>query len=174
MIAKDHTAVKRVSEASLIGALYVLLTLLSSSMGLAIGPLQFRLSELLTLLPAFTPAAIPGLFVGCLLSNLLCGAELLDIIFGSLATLLAAFLTRLLARRTLWLASVPPILLNTAVVPFLLAFVYHAEGTLPYFFLTIFLGEFAVAGVLGTPLAYLLRRTLPRFFSDDRNKNKNS
>ena len=164
----NRSAIKRICEAALIAALYVLLTLLSSTMGLAIGPIQFRLSELLTILPVFTSSAIPGLFVGCLLSNLLCGAEILDIIFGSLATLLAAFLTRLIARRALWLASVPPVLVNTAVVPFLLAYVYGAEGTLPYFFLTIFLGEFAVASVLGTPLAYLLRRTLPRFSRENR------
>ena len=83
-----------VSQAAVIAALYVVLTFVSALMGLASGVIQVRLSEALTVLPAFTPAAIPGVFIGCLLSNLLGGATMLDVVFGSLTTLAAALLTR--------------------------------------------------------------------------------
>ena len=82
-----------VTQAAVIAAMYVVLTFVSSSMGLASGEIQIRLSEMLVILPAFTPAAIPGLFLGCLLSNLLTGCTVIDIVFGSLATLVAALLS---------------------------------------------------------------------------------
>ena len=79
-----------ITQAALIAALYVVLTLVSAAFGLDSKAIQFRLSEVLTVLPALTPAAIPGLFIGCLLSNFICGAMLPDMIFGSLATLIGA------------------------------------------------------------------------------------
>ena len=80
-------------KAAIIGALYTVLTLLSASMGLAYGAVQFRFSEALTLLPLFTPAAIPGLTVGCIVSNIFSSVTPLDTIIGSAATLLAAICT---------------------------------------------------------------------------------
>ena len=65
------TRIRFLSTAAVIGALYTVLTLFSATFGLAIGPFEFRLSEALTILPVFTPAAVPGLFVGCLVANLL-------------------------------------------------------------------------------------------------------
>ncbi len=86
------------TQAAMIAALYVVLTEISNIFGLASFAVQIRFSEALTILPFFTPAAIPGLFVGCIISNLLVSANIFDIIFGSLATLSGAFLTHLIGR----------------------------------------------------------------------------
>ena len=110
------------TQAAMIAALYVVLTLAINAFGLASGAIQVRVSEALTILPYFTPAAIPGLFIGCLLSNTITGCALFDIIFGSIATLLGAVGTYLL-RRHKWLAPVSPIIANTIIVPFVLSYV---------------------------------------------------
>ncbi len=146
-----------VSQAAVIAALYVVLTLLANALGLANYAIQLRFSEALTILPFFTPAAIPGLFLGCLISNLLTGAILWDIIFGSLATLLGAVGTYLL-RRCKWLAPLPPIVANTLIVPMVLYFAYHIPGSIPYFMLTVGLGEILSCGVLGILLLLLLQK----------------
>ena len=146
-----------VSQAALIAALYVVLTLLANALGLANYAIQLRFSEALTILPFFTPAAIPGLCLGCLISNLLTGAILWDIIFGSLATLLGAVGTYLL-RRCKWLAPLPPIVANTLIVPMVLYFAYHIPGSIPYFMLTVGLGEILSCGVLGILLLLLLQK----------------
>ena len=91
-------------QAALIAAMYVVLTWLANIFGLANGAIQVRFSEALTILPYFTPAAIPGLFVGCIISNTITGAAVWDILFGSLATLIGAFFTYNLLRHT-WNAS---------------------------------------------------------------------
>lgn len=145
-------------HAALIAALYVVLTWLSNSMGLANHAIQVRFSEALTILPYFTPAAIPGLFIGCLISNTLTGCMLLDVIFGSLATLLGALGTHALRKFTKWLAPLAPILANTLIVPFVLAFVYHFEGSVPYFMLTVGIGEIISCGVLGMILLNVLEK----------------
>lgn len=139
---------KKLTVASLIATLYVMLTLLARLFGLDSGVIQIRFSEALCILPIFTPAAIPGLFVGCLLSNILAGAVVWDVIFGSLATLLAAIGTRLL-KGNRFLAVIPPILANTLIIPFVLSFAYGAEGTIPYFMLTVGIGEILSCGILG-------------------------
>ena len=115
---------------AVIAALYVVLTLLANALGLANYAIQVRFSEALTILPVFTPAAIPGLFLGCIISNTLTGCMLLDIIFGSIATLIGAAGTWLLRNKAKWLAPLPPIIANTIIVPFVLAYVYHAEGAI--------------------------------------------
>ena len=145
------------THAAVIAALYVVLTLIANAMGLANFAIQVRFSEALTILPYFTPAAIPGLFIGCLLSNMLTGAAVLDVIFGSIATLIGAIGTRLL-RRSKWLAPVCPILSNTLIVPFVLAYVYHFQGSIPYFMLTVGIGELISCGVLGMLLLHLLQK----------------
>ncbi len=103
---------------AVIAALYVVLTMLANALGLANYAIQVRFSEALTILPVFTPAAIPGLFLGCIISNTMTGCMLLDIIFGSLATLIGAFGTYLLRDKNKWLAPLPPIIANTIIVPF--------------------------------------------------------
>ena len=136
------------TQAAMIAALYVVLTLAINAFGLASGAIQVRVSEALTILPYFTPAAIPGLFIGCLLSNTITGCALFDIIFGSIATLLGAVGTYLL-RRHKWLAPVSPIIANTIIVPFVLSYVYGTPGTIPYLMLTVGIGEVLSCGVLG-------------------------
>ena len=102
---------------AVIAAIYVALTM--AFQPISFGPVQFRISEALCILPFFTPAAIPGLFVGCFLSNLFCGAAGLDIVFGSLATLIGAVGSYAL-RKSKVLVCVPPILANTIIVPWVL------------------------------------------------------
>ena len=146
-----------ITQASMIAALYVVLTLLANALGLANYAIQIRFSEALTILPFFPPPAIPGLTIGCLLSNLLTGCMPLDILFGSLATLLGAIGTYAL-RRFLWAAPIPPILANTLIVPFILAYVYQFDGSIPYFMLTVGIGELLSCGVLGMVLLGILMK----------------
>ena len=149
-----------ITQAALIAALYVVLTLVSAAFGLDSKAIQFRLSEVLTVLPALTPAAIPGLFIGCLLSNFICGAMLPDMIFGSLATLIGAVGTYFIGKRVKWLSALPPIAANTVIVPLVLKYAYHLDGTVAFFALTVFIGEFVCCGILGTVLLYAIPKRL--------------
>lgn len=146
-----------ITQAAMIAAIYVVLTLFVSAFNLASGAIQIRISEALTVLPAFTPAAIPGLFIGCLISNLISGGLPLDVIFGSLATLLGACGTYLL-RKYKWAVPIPPILANILIVPFVLAYVYHFPGGVPYFMVTVGIGEIISCGVLGMVVYNILVR----------------
>ena len=143
-------------QAAMIAALYVVLTYIANAMGLASSAIQIRFSEALTILPYFTPAAIPGLFVGCFLSNILTGCAIPDIIFGSIATLIGALLTRRL-RKCKWLAPVPPILANTLIVPFVLLYAYGIQP-LWLSFITVGIGEVISCGVLGILLLIVLEK----------------
>ncbi len=151
------------TQAAMIAALYVVLTFVSNAFGLASGAIQIRISEALTILPYFSPVAVPGLFIGCLISNLLTGCALFDVIFGSLATLLGAIGTRLL-RRAKWLAPVPPIIANTVIVPFVLTYVYELPGGIPYFMLTVGIGEVISCGILGMLLLSVLSKYKTKLF----------
>ena len=148
---------KSITQAAIIAALYVVLTFIANTMGLASGAIQIRLSEALTILPYFTPAAIPGLFIGCLISNILVGGVIWDIIFGSLATLIGAIGTYSL-RKCKWLAPIPPILSNTIIVPFVLIYAYGVQDALPYLMATVGIGEIISAGVLGMILLKSLEK----------------
>jgi uncharacterized membrane protein len=140
--------VKYITQAAMIAAIYVVLTLFISAFNLASGAIQIRISEALTVLPAFTPAAIPGLFIGCFISNLISGGLILDVIFGSLATLIGACGTYLL-RKWKWAVPIPPILSNVLIVPFVLAYVYNLPGGVPYFMATVGIGQIISCGILG-------------------------
>lgn len=128
-------------QAALIAAMYVVLTWLANIFGLANGAIQVRFSEALTILPYFTPAAISGLFVGCVISNTITGAAVWDILFGSLATLIGAFFTYKLRHISKWLAPLPPILANILVVPQVLRIVYGAPDSIWYLTATVGIGE---------------------------------
>ncbi len=145
------------TQGGIIAALYVGLTMIANAFGLANMAIQIRFSEALTILPVFTPAAIPGLFIGCLISNLLTGALPLDILFGSLATLIGAIGTCGLRkhRKAAW---IPPVLANVVAVPPLLAFVYGLPGSILYFAVTVGVGELISCGVLGMALMKALER----------------
>ena len=140
-----------VAQAALIAAIYVVLTYFVSAFSLASGAIQIRISEALTVLPFFTPAAIPGLAVGCFLSNLLTGCLPMDVLFGSLATLIGA-VGSYLVRKHKWLVPLPPVVANIIIVPYVLAYVYGAEGSIPFFMLTVGIGEVISCYVLGSIL----------------------
>ena len=152
-------------KAALIGALYTVLTLLSASMGLAYGGLQFRFSEALTLLPIFTSAAIPGLTVGCVVSNIFSSVTPLDTVIGSLATLLAAICTR--KTRHITIKGIPvvsmlfPVLFNAVFIGAEIAFFSGEQVFLPVFLtnaLSVGAGEAAVVATLGTALILFFRK----------------
>lgn len=150
---------KELSLAALIAALYVALTSLSAALGLAIGPIELRFSEALTVLPVLCPAAIPGLSIGCLISSVLIGANPWDLVLGTLATLIGAVGTRFL-RNYKRLSLLPPILSNTLILPPVLYYVYGFQSAaLPVLYLTFFIGEALSAGLL----AFLLREALEPF-----------
>ena len=148
---------RKITQAAIIAALYVVLTFVANAMGLASGAIQIRLSEALTILPFFTSAAIPGLFIGCLISNIMVGGVIWDIIFGSLATLLGALGTYFL-RKYKWLAPFSPIIANAIIVPLMLVYAYNVTEALPYLALTVGIGEVISAGLLGMILLNSLER----------------
>ena len=153
------------TQAAMIAALYVVLTELSNIFGLASFAVQIRFSEALTILPFFTPAAIPGLFIGCIIGNLIGGAILPDIIFGSLATLLGACFTYLLRTKSKYLAPLPPIIANTLIIPFVLRYAYGVPLPTPFMMLTVGIGELISCGGLGMILLTGLRKHHHNFFT---------
>ena len=151
-------------QAAMIGAIYVVLTVAFAP--ISFGEVQIRFSEALTLLPFFTPAAVPGLFVGCLLANILGGAILPDIIFGSLATLIGAVGTYLLRKKSRYLAPIPPIAANTIIVPFVLHFGYGVNLPIPLMMLTVGAGEVISAGIIGLILLNVLNTNREKIFGE--------
>ena len=142
-------------NAAMIAAIYVVLTLIFAPF--SYGEIQVRISEALTVLPYFTPAAVPGLFVGCLIANIMGGAILPDIIFGSLATLAGAVVSYLL-RKNKYLVPVPPIIANMLVVPFVLRYGYGVESAIPFMMVTVGIGEIISCGIIGMILLFILDR----------------
>lgn len=157
---KDKTL--RLVQSALIASLYITLTLISNFFGIGNGVIQIRLSEALTILPIFTSSAIPALFIGCVLSNIITGCAIYDVIFGGLATLLGAYLTSFVWKTSTnirnyklrkVLASIPTIICNTLIIPWILSKVYNFEDSILYFTVTIFLGEIISAGIGGQLIA---------------------
>lgn len=171
---KNNSKLRLMAEAGMIAALYTVATLILAP--LSFGNIQFRASEALTLLPIFTASAVPGLTIGCIISNAVgvaMGSNIagwLDVLFGSFATLLAAILTRALRKIQLkgipLLAILPPVLLNALIVGGELAVVYQ----LPFWLcaLEVGAGELVVCTVLGIPLVLALRKT--KLFDDGKAK----
>ena len=153
-----------ITQGAVIAAIYVVLVFVFDYW--SFGPIQFRVAEALTILPVFTPAAVPGLFIGCLIANITGGAVIWDIVFGSLATLIGACGTYAL-RKHKWLAPLPPIVANTIIVPFVLAYVYMAEGTIPFFMLTVGIGEVISCYVLGMILYKVLNNYRSVIFKNE-------
>ena len=150
--------VRYITLSATIAALYVVLTLISAVFGLSSGAIQLRISEALCVLVAFTPAAIPGLTIGCLISNLISSANLLDIIFGTLATFLGA-LGGYYLRKSKWLITLPTVLSNMIIVPLVIVYGFGVtDMALPLVALTVGIGEFLSATVLGTGLLLILQK----------------
>ncbi len=161
---KTNKQVTMITQAAMIAALYSVLTFISAAFGLDRYAIQLRLSECLTILPFFTAAAVPGLTVGCLLSNLISGCVFWDVILGPVATLLGALGTRMLRLHSKWLAPLPPILANTLIIPFILSYAYRFNGSLPYFMLTVGVGEIISCGMLGMLLLFTLSKYKRKIF----------
>ena len=155
--------VNYVVKAGVIAAIYVVLVMIFSFS--SFGPIQFRVAEAMTILPFFTGAAVPGLFVGCLVANFLGGTIIWDTIFGSLATLAAAYLSYKLRKKE-WLVPIPPILINTVVVGFVLKYAYGIPDGLLVLMGGVFLGE--VVSVLGFGMILLNALKPVRKFIEDK------
>ncbi len=140
--------------AAIVAALYTALTLIFQAF--SFGAVQFRVSEALTVLPALFPQAVPGLAVGCLLSNLLGGANIYDVVFGTLATSAAAVMTWRM-RGGIWLRALPPVMCNAVVIGLVLTYAYGIDA-LWLNMLTVGLGQAAVCYALGVPLVKLLQK----------------
>ena len=159
------TNVLRICQGAMIAALYVVLTWLANALGLANGAIQVRFSEALCILPIFTPAAIPGLFVGCLLSNIINGCVIWDIVFGSIATLIGAVGTYLL-RRTKFIFTLPPVIANAVIVPFVLRYAYGVGDAHWFLVVTVAIGEVISVCILGMILKAALWKQKHAIFKE--------
>ncbi len=151
---KTRKKIEQIAYSSLIAALYVALSWLSNILGLASYAVQVRFSEALCILPFFTPHAVPGLFIGCLISNLTMGAHPIDIAFGSLATLVGAYIAGKIKNK--YLVAIPTVVANAIVVPLVVLFCYTSGvkslGAYIAILVSVTIGEVVSAYVLGTLL----------------------
>lgn len=161
-----HFNVKYLVKAGIIAAIYVVLVIIFSFS--SFGPIQFRVAEALTILPFFTSAAIPGLFIGCLIANILGGAVIWDIIFGSLATLIAAYLSFKLRKQAL-LVPIPPIVVNSVVIGIILKLAYGVPEGLIFLMGSVFLGQVVAIYGLGMILLKALTPFKSMFNDEDVN-----
>ncbi|HHY91225.1 MAG TPA: QueT transporter family protein [Clostridiales bacterium] len=145
-------------QAALIGAIYAVLTIAFAP--ISYGQMQVRVSEALTVLPFFTPAAVPGLFIGCIIANLYGGNGIIDIVFGSLATLVAAALSHKMPKK--WLVPFPPVIVNAIVVGWLLHYLFQLPLLLTM--LWIALGQTIACFGIGYPLMLLLEKYQYKIF----------
>lgn len=158
--------VSYLTQAAMIAAIYVVLTIVFAP--ISFGEIQVRIAEVLTILPIFTPAAIPGLFIGCLIGNITGGAILPDIICGSIATLIGAVGTYALRKQHRAIAILPPILANTLIVPLVLRYAYGVVLPIPFLALTVGIGEIISCGILGNVLAAVLKKYSGKIFVSQR------
>lgn len=156
---KKGFSTKALVRGALIAAAYATLSYLSAPLTFMF--FQFRLSEALCVLPIFFPEAIPGLFIGCLIANYLSGCVIWDIIFGSLATLIGAVFARVLAklpRKLMFLSTLPTVLANAFIVPFVIIYAYGSPESYLFLFFTVLVGELVTATGVGTILYYQLEK----------------
>ncbi len=144
-----------ITQAAVIAALYVVLTALASALGLSSMAIQVRFSEALTVLPYFIPSAIPGVTIGCFLANILTGGAVLDIVFGTLATLIGSVCSYLL-RKHKWLVPLPSIIANVIIVPWVLKTAYGLQDAYWYLMITVGIGEVISCYILGMILLFAL------------------
>ena len=148
--------VQFMTQAAMIAAIYVVLCIVFEP--ISYGAIQTRVAEALTVLPFFTPAAVTGLFIGCLAANLRGGGILLDVAFGRAATLIGAVGTYLLRKKSRYLAPLPPIVANVLIIPFVLRYGYGDPLPIPFLMGTVGLGEILSCGMMGTVLLVVLSR----------------
>ncbi len=162
----NNKKVLYITQSAAIAAIYVVLTVFAASLNLASGMIQVRFSEALTVLPYFTAAAVPGVTIGCLISNIITGCMLPDIIFGTLATLLGAIGSWYL-RRSKILVTIPPVISNMLIIPFILTYVYKIPGGIPLQMLTVGAGEVISCMIIGSLLIRVLEPVKRRLFGDE-------
>ena len=160
---KNRKHIRRLCEAALIAAIYVILTYLCAAVGMSSGAIQLRLSEALCVLAIFTPAAVPGVALGCFMANLLTGCALWDIVFGTLASLIGMIGCGAL-KKFPYLAPAPYALANMVIIPFVVKIVYSAPEALPLIFLTVGIGEIISVFGFGIPLYLALKKHSSRIF----------
>ena len=160
---KNIKHIRLLCESALIAAIYVILTYLCAAFGMSSGAIQLRLSEALCVLAIFTPAAVPGVALGCFMANLLTGCALWDIVFGSLSSLVGMLGCRALKKHP-YLAPVPYALANMIVIPFVVKLVYGAPEALPFLFLTVGIGELVSVFAVGIPLYFALQKHACKIF----------
>lgn len=151
-----------VTQAAMIAAVYVVLSVVFAPFGTQ--AVQVRIAEALTILPVFSAAAIPGLFVGCFIGNILAGGILPDVVFGSLATLLGAVGTYRLKKARPVLGTLPPIIANMVIVPLVLRYGYGDPLPIPYMMMTVGIGEVISCGGLGMILYAALKPMKQKIF----------
>ncbi|SHF16858.1 Uncharacterized membrane protein [Seinonella peptonophila] len=150
------TSTRGITIIACIAALYVVLTLNPPLYILSYSAIQIRFSEVLTVLPFLTPLAIPALFIGTFIANLFGTNGLIDAIIGSLATLLAAWLTSKMPNR--WLAPLPPVIVNAVIIGAMLGYLSHSWQQAPLFMVQIGISQLLVCYLLGLPfLRFMLR-----------------
>jgi uncharacterized membrane protein len=137
---------------AIIAAIYTVITLVFAPV--SYGLIQFRISEALTVLPFLTSLAVPGLFVGCILSNIFGGYGIYDIVFGSLATLIAAFLTRIMPND--YLAPLPPVIVNGLIIGTMLHYILNVPLLISILYVAF--GELVVCYILGLPLLVFFKK----------------
>lgn len=150
-----------------IAALYVVLTFMSAFAGMSSGVIQLRLSECLYVLAMYSPYSVGGLFIGCFVANMLTGAAVPDIVFGAIATLIGAYGTYKLRRKSPFIALIPPIVANTFIIPFVIKLTYHVGDAMWLIMVTVGIGEILSCGLLGIILKRLLDKndSIYRFLS---------
>ena len=151
MFTKLSKEILFIAQAGIIAALYTVITVMVATVNLASGAIQFRISEALCVLPFFTPAAVPGVILGCFISNFVTASAVPDIIFGTLATAIGAVFSYKL-RNHRFLVTLPPVVANVLIIPFVLKFAYGIPGTIPFFMLTVGAGEVIACVILGSIL----------------------
>ncbi len=142
-----------ITQSAVIAAIYVVLILLFQPF--SFGEIQVRVAEALTVLPFFTPAAIPGVTIGCLIGNLI-GGNVMDMIFGTLATLIGAVVSYAV-RKNQYLVPLPPIVSNALIIPWVLKYAYELPFSIPFLMLTVSIGEVLSCGILGLVLLTALK-----------------
>lgn len=158
MNGRNQKRVRYITLSATVAALYVVMTLISAAFGLSSGAIQLRISEAICVLTVFTPAAVPGLAIGCFISNLITAANVLDIVFGTLATLIGAIGGRAL-RAHKWAVTLPTLVSNTVIVPLVIYYGFGITDTaLPLVVLSVGIGELLSATVLGTALLSVLEK----------------
>ncbi len=155
---KSFFTTRQLTRGALIAALYTAISLLLAPISMGYGGLELRVAEAMTLLPILLPEAVPALTIGCLLTNLLASGTPWDIVFGTLATLLAALCTRALRDKPLWVAALPPVLINAVIVGTVLRYTLGLDLSLWAWMLVIGGGQAIACFVIGIPLTLLLRR----------------